>query len=92
MPTTAICPAWFSPTLKNTSAHDCCKGIGLVVSNGGKIHDYEGVDKSMISIADSEDVETIFREIEEVETDNIYLITWIKTFYHMKKYIEKEGN
>lgn len=53
---------------------------------------YEGVDKSMISIADSEDVETIFREIEEVETDNIYLITWIKTFYHMKKYIEKEGN
>ena len=28
------------------SSHDCCKGIGLVVSNGGKIHDYEGVDKS----------------------------------------------
>ena len=28
------------------SSHDCCKGIGLVISNGGKIHDYEGVDKS----------------------------------------------
>ncbi|MGN0658090.1 MAG: MurT ligase domain-containing protein [Emergencia sp.] len=52
---------------------------------------YEGVDPSMISIADTEAVETIFREIESVETDNIYLITWIKTFYHMKKYIEKEG-
>lgn len=51
---------------------------------------YEGVDPDMISIADTEAVETIFREIESVETDNIYLITWIKTFYHMKKYIEKE--
>ena len=51
---------------------------------------YEGVDKSMITIADTEDVETIFKEIDSVETDNIYLITWIKTFYHMKKYIEKE--
>ena len=52
---------------------------------------YEGVDPEMISIADTEAVETIFKEIESVETDNIYLITWIKTFYHMKKYIEKEG-
>lgn len=53
---------------------------------------YEGIDESKISIADTEDVETIFKEIESVETDNIYLITWIKTFYQMKKYIEKEGN
>ena len=33
-------------SLGGGSSHDCCKGIGLVVSNGGKIHDYEGVDKS----------------------------------------------
>lgn len=33
-------------TLGGGSAHDCGKGIGLVVANGGKIHDYEGVDKS----------------------------------------------
>lgn len=52
---------------------------------------YEGVDKSKISIADTEEVDTIFKEIESVETDNIYLITWIHTFYYMKKYIEKEG-
>lgn len=32
------------------SSHDCCKGIGLVVSNGGRIHDYEGVDKSTKSM------------------------------------------
>ncbi len=28
------------------SSHDCAKGVGFVVSNGGTIHDYEGVDKS----------------------------------------------
>ncbi len=33
-------------TLGGGSSHDCGKGVGLVISNGGKIHDYEGVDKS----------------------------------------------
>jgi len=33
-------------TLGGGSSHDCGKGTGLVVANGGKIHDYEGVDKS----------------------------------------------
>ncbi|BCS89246.1 iron-containing alcohol dehydrogenase [Pseudodesulfovibrio sediminis] len=33
-------------TLGGGSSHDCGKGIGLIVSNGGKIHDYEGVDKA----------------------------------------------
>ncbi|EPY52707.1 alcohol dehydrogenase Adh4 [Schizosaccharomyces cryophilus OY26] len=29
------------------SAHDCAKGIALLATNGGKIADYEGVDKSL---------------------------------------------
>lgn len=33
-------------SLGGGSSHDCAKGVGLVVSNGGKIHDYEGIDKS----------------------------------------------
>lgn len=32
-------------SLGGGSAHDCCKGVGLVVSNGGAIADYEGVDQ-----------------------------------------------
>ena len=52
---------------------------------------YEGVDPAMIEIADTEDVETIFRQIENSETDNIYLITWLHTYEHMEKHIRKEG-
>lgn len=37
-------------SLGGGSAHDCCKGVGLVVSNGGVIADYEGLDKSTKSL------------------------------------------
>lgn len=33
-------------TLGGGSSHDCGKGVGFLAGNGGKIHDYEGVDKS----------------------------------------------
>ncbi len=33
-------------SLGGGSSHDCAKGIGLVCANGGKIHDYEGINKS----------------------------------------------
>ena len=37
-------------TLGGGSSHDCGKAIGLVASNGGTIHDYEGLDKSHKSL------------------------------------------
>lgn len=33
-------------SLGGGSSHDCAKGIGLVVTNGGEIGDFEGVDRS----------------------------------------------
>lgn len=33
-------------SLGGGSAHDCAKGIGMVIGNGGSIRDYEGVDKT----------------------------------------------
>jgi alcohol dehydrogenase len=33
-------------SLGGGSSHDCCKGVGLVVSNGGQISDYAGADKA----------------------------------------------
>lgn len=52
---------------------------------------YEGVDPTLITIADTEDIHTIFQEIEEAETDNIYLITWLHTYEHMEKFLKEEG-
>jgi alcohol dehydrogenase len=33
-------------SLGGGSSHDCGKGVGLIIANGGKIHDFEGVDKA----------------------------------------------
>ena len=33
-------------SLGGGSSHDCCKGVGLVIANGGNIRDFEGINKS----------------------------------------------
>lgn len=42
------CKADFVISLGGGSVHDCAKGIALVASNGGKIEDYEGLNKSKL--------------------------------------------
>ncbi|MEG0310512.1 MAG: MurT ligase domain-containing protein [Eubacterium sp.] len=52
---------------------------------------YEGVNLDKITIKETDDIKTIFDELDKSETKNIYLITWLETFEKMKKYIQ-EGN
>ena len=47
---------------------------------------YAGVDKSKIKIIDSDDIEEIMKELDYINTDNIYLITGMKPYKQIKKY------
>ncbi len=51
---------------------------------------YAGVDPEKITIKETDDIEAIFEEIEKAETDNIYIITLLKNFYSMEKYIQQK--
>ena len=52
---------------------------------------YEGVDPDLISIDPKDDPETILREIDSCETDDIYIITWMHIFQNLQAYVKKEG-
>ncbi|MCQ2550633.1 MAG: MurT ligase domain-containing protein [Clostridia bacterium] len=52
---------------------------------------YEGVPEDMIHIRDNEEVQDLFDEIDQVKTDNIYLITWLNTWDKMKDMLRKGG-
>ena len=52
---------------------------------------YEGEDPNKISVAETEDAKELLKEIENTETDNIYLITWLHAYEHLEKYLKKEG-
>lgn len=51
---------------------------------------YEGVAKEKITVEDTDNIQSIFSQIEQAQTKNIYLITWLETFNKMKKFIEEE--
>ena len=46
---------------------------------------YAGVDKDKIVTIDSDDIEEIAKELDNIETDNIYLITGMKPYKKIKK-------
>ena len=52
---------------------------------------YAGVDKKNIEVIDSDDVAIALNKLEEIETDNIYIVTGMKPYKHIKKYFEEKG-
>jgi UDP-N-acetylmuramyl tripeptide synthase len=52
---------------------------------------YENVPSDDISIINSDDVSQILSEIDNISSNKIYLITWLKTFNDIKKYLTEEG-
>lgn len=51
---------------------------------------YAGADKDKISIYDVEDdFDKIFEDLDKLETDNIYIITGMKPYKKLKKFLEK---
>ena len=46
---------------------------------------YEGVSPDLIDILDGEDADDLLKAIDQAETDNIYLITWLHTYDALQK-------
>ena len=92
----------FKPYYSNTFYSYDCDFSSLVKSNVEKYicfsktvsYDtanriiYEDVDKKKIKIINNDNVEEIMSEINKCKSDNIYLITWIKTYEDIEKYLE----
>ncbi len=49
---------------------------------------YAGIDKDKISILPTDDDTAIMQELDKYDIDNIYLITWLKKYYELDKYIK----
>lgn len=52
---------------------------------------YEGVDRDKIEIIDSDDVELTLNKLDEIKTDNIYIVTGMKPYKKIKKYFAEKG-
>lgn len=52
---------------------------------------YEGVDRKKIDTIDSDDVELPLNMLDEIETDNIYIVTGMKPYKKIKKYFADKG-
>ena len=50
---------------------------------------YEGIPEDKITILPTGDAETILKEIEKHKTNNIYLITWLHSYYDILNYLKK---
>ena len=49
---------------------------------------YAGFDRDKISILSTDCDDDIMKELDKFDTDNVYLITWLKKYYELDKYIK----
>lgn len=52
---------------------------------------YAGIDKNQISILPTDSDEAILKELDKYNIDNVYLITWLKKYYELDKYIKRNS-
>lgn len=49
---------------------------------------YAGIDPDKISILPTDDVTAITKELDKYDVDNVYLITWLKKYHDLDRYIK----
>lgn len=52
---------------------------------------YDGANQEKIEIIDNENVDTILKKMDELKTKNIYILTGMKPYPKVKKFLEKEA-
>ena len=52
---------------------------------------YAGVDREKIEVVDSDDVEITLNKLNEIDIDNIYIVTGMKPYKKIKKYFAEKG-
>ena len=50
---------------------------------------YAGIDRDKISILPTDDDDIIMKELDKYDIDNVYLITWLKKYHELDRYIKK---
>lgn len=80
----------FSPLVKSDVEKYFCISAPVCYDAANRLL-YEGVDPDMMTIDPKDDPETILREVESCETDNIYIITLMHIFQELQEYVRKEG-
>ena len=73
----------FGPFVKSGVERCICFGSTIVWDMANRLR-YAGIPEGDIAIVDTDDDETILSAIASCESDNIYLITWIKKYEKLK--------
>jgi len=74
----------FDPLIQSGVERAICFGDTIALDTANRLR-YAGIPYDRITILDTDDDERILEAIAACETDNVYLITWIKKFEKLKR-------